>query len=318
MITIYDFPVPDEVREELQALLEGLERDGITDATVSMKDGHLHVEAVKVLPAKLDQVKVTVGFTAPEMDLCGLTNGVNPFGTSNWDHNLTSLDGTPATDITEDDVAEVVASGTDGIGGWDGNVAAVLRLKDGRFVAYETSWGPTGSGFFRDAYGGDATLFFGASFDVVKTMGLTDEGRRLCGLVDVTVTVASRIDQSLRTLNARRLIASTLENWATIGGEPIWAVVDSSRTEGFAIVGDVEPGQTVIASVTNPRGAVVVEWTDPAMKPPPLPEPVQVTCTGCLGLKIVRVTDPGEIRPRPIFCKVCNGTGLEWVRPAEE
>lgn len=191
MIAIYETAVPDEAREELQAMFEGLERDGITDATVSMKDGHLHVEAVKVLPAKLDRVEVTVGFAPPE------------------------------------------------------------------------------------------------------------------------------IPADLRTVKARRLIESTLEQWATIGGEPIWAVVDSSCPEGFAIVGEVEPGQQVIASVTNFEGPIVVEWTDPAMKPPPLPDPVQMTCTGCSGLKIVRVTDPGEVRPRPIFCKSCNGTGLEWVRPEE-
>lgn len=116
------------------------------------------------------------------LDLKSLTNGVNPFTAGVWGHNLTSLDGTAATDIVADEVAEVVASGVDNPDAWDGDVAAVLRLKDGRFVGYETTWGPTGSGFNKDAYGGDATLFFGASLDVVKTMGLTDEGRRLCGL----------------------------------------------------------------------------------------------------------------------------------------
>lgn len=113
--------------------------------------------------------------------LSDLTNGVNPFNRGDWTGRLVSLDGTPTDDFTETDVAEVVASGaTDDY--WDGTAAAILRLKDGRFVAYETFWGPTGNGFSADAYGGEADLKFAHDLDTVTRLGLTDDGRELCGL----------------------------------------------------------------------------------------------------------------------------------------
>jgi hypothetical protein len=114
------------------------------------------------------------------VNLKDLTNGTNPFNRGQWEERFVSLDDTPASDFTEDDVAEVVAAGESG-DRWDGTVAAVLRLKDGRFVSYETFYGPTGDGFSLDAYGGDADLKFGATLEVVQRLGLTDEGRRLCG-----------------------------------------------------------------------------------------------------------------------------------------
>jgi hypothetical protein len=104
----------------------------------------------------------------------------NPFNRYEWEERFVSLDGTEASDFTIEDVAEVVASGETG-DQWDGDVAAVLRLKDGRFVSYETFYGPTGDGFSLDAYGGDADLKFGATLEVVQRLGLTDNGRRLCG-----------------------------------------------------------------------------------------------------------------------------------------
>lgn len=97
---------------------------------------------------------------------------------SNWHGELKSLDGTPTTDFSEDDVEEILYSGTIG-DEWDGKNAAIIKLRDGRFVAYESSYGPTGSGFSEDAYGGDADVFFASSSDTVIKMGLTDEGRRV-------------------------------------------------------------------------------------------------------------------------------------------
>jgi hypothetical protein len=111
-----------------------------------------------------------------------LTDGVNPFNRGSWSGRLVSVDGALTADFTAEDVAEVVASGESG-DQWDGTVAAVLRLNDGRFVAYETFYGPTGSGFSEDAYGGDADLHFARSLEEVVRMGLTDDGRELCGLV---------------------------------------------------------------------------------------------------------------------------------------
>lgn len=112
--------------------------------------------------------------------LRSLTKGVNPFNRSGWHGQLVSLDDTSTDDFEAKDVAEVVACGSSDES-WDGEVAAVLRLHDGRFVSYETFWGPTGNGFCEDAYGGNADLKFGASLEVVARLGLTDQGRRLCG-----------------------------------------------------------------------------------------------------------------------------------------
>lgn len=110
-----------------------------------------------------------------------LTAGVNPFTRYTWHGRLVSIGGAATTDFTADDVEEVVAEGVHEKG-YDGSVAAVLKLKDGRFVTYETFWGPTGNGFSEDAYGGDADLHFAATFEDAVRWGLTDEGRRLCGI----------------------------------------------------------------------------------------------------------------------------------------
>lgn len=110
---------------------------------------------------------------------------VNPFYRGMWSGRCISVDGTDATVFPPDEalLAEVLAAGDtgDGVDDWDGDVAAVFRLADGRFVAYETNWGPTGDGFSEDAYGGDANLFFGASEEAVVWFGLSMNGRKLCG-----------------------------------------------------------------------------------------------------------------------------------------
>lgn len=106
---------------------------------------------------------------------------LDPTNREDWHGRLISLDGTSAADFTDADVAEVVAAGDDG-DEWDGSVAAVLRLNDGRYVSFETFYGPTGNGFSEDAYGGDADLNFAADLATATRLGLTDEGRRLCGI----------------------------------------------------------------------------------------------------------------------------------------
>lgn len=106
---------------------------------------------------------------------------VNPLSRSSWTGRLVSLDGTSNADFTETDVLQILAAGEDD-DRWDGNCACVFRLKDGRYVSYETFWGPTGDGFAADAYGGDADLNFAANLETVVRFGLTDEGRKLCGL----------------------------------------------------------------------------------------------------------------------------------------
>lgn len=116
-----------------------------------------------------------------EIDFDELTDGVNPFRRDDWSGRLIAHDGVSDAEFTEDDVEEIIASGSSG-DQWDGTVAAVFKLKDGRFVAYETFYGPTGSGFVEDAYGGDADIHFAADLATVVRMGMTDEGRRLCGI----------------------------------------------------------------------------------------------------------------------------------------
>lgn len=110
-----------------------------------------------------------------------LTRCVDPFSRSTWHGRLVSVDGAATDDFAAEDVAEILGEGVSG-DYWDGTVAAVLRLRDGRFVAYETFYGPTGDGFSEDAYGGDADLHFASTLDAVVRFGLTDDGRELCGL----------------------------------------------------------------------------------------------------------------------------------------
>lgn len=81
-------------------------------------------------------------------------------------------------DFTKDDVAELIAS-AESPARWDGISAAILKLKDGRFVSFESFYGPTGTGFYDDAYGGDADIHFGPDVETVVRLGLTDEGRDL-------------------------------------------------------------------------------------------------------------------------------------------
>lgn len=115
------------------------------------------------------------------MDLDNLTGGVNPFHRYTWNGRLVSINGTDTTDITPEDVAEVLAEYESG-DQWDGSVAAVLKLKDGRFVTYETFYRPTGNGFSEDAYGGDADIHFASSYEDAVRWGLTDESRGWLGI----------------------------------------------------------------------------------------------------------------------------------------
>lgn len=114
-------------------------------------------------------------------DLEGMAGGVNPFQRGEWDGRIVALDGCSTADFFPDEVDLILAEYDSG-DEWDGNVAGVIKLKDGRWVAWETFYGPTGSGFSADAYGGDADMFMATSLDILLRFGLTDEGRRKLGI----------------------------------------------------------------------------------------------------------------------------------------
>lgn len=109
--------------------------------------------------------------------------GIRP-GARSWTHGQWhSVDNTEPSVVNEDDLAEVLYQWTSG-DTWDGTECGVIRLTDGRLVAWETWYGATGSGFSEDAYGGDAVLYF-ASKDNLKllvNMALSDEMRRAINL----------------------------------------------------------------------------------------------------------------------------------------
>lgn len=100
-----------------------------------------------------------------------------------WDDTRSSV-GDANTDPPDvEDIDEVLYQGDTG-DDWDGTAVFVAKLKDGRYMAYETSWGPTGDGFSEDAYGGDAEVWFAGPNDLNKLIltALTDHGRRLVGI----------------------------------------------------------------------------------------------------------------------------------------
>lgn len=83
--------------------------------------------------------------------------GDAPWSRHDWRGEFISVDGASTADFARCDVASVVAYGDSGPG-WDGESAGIVRLNDGRVIAWESDWGPTGSGFCCDAYGGDANI----------------------------------------------------------------------------------------------------------------------------------------------------------------
>jgi len=97
-----------------------------------------------------------------------------PWSRGEWHGEFVSLDGAAIDDFGESDVDAVLAYGDTG-DGWDGESAGIARLRDGRFISWESNWGPTGSGFSADAYGGDADIWFattaGAALEKISERG---------------------------------------------------------------------------------------------------------------------------------------------------
>lgn len=101
-----------------------------------------------------------------------------------WTGGLKSLDGTEASQFTGADIATVLYSGQYGADEYDGAEAFIAELKDGRLVAWQTWWGPTGAGFSEDAYGGEADIWFASKENLSKLIlqALDNQGRDLCGI----------------------------------------------------------------------------------------------------------------------------------------
>jgi len=105
-----------------------------------------------------------------------------PWQRGAWHGQFLSLEeNVIAGEFKPEDIWRVFAVGNSG-DQWTGIGAAVVQLYDGRWVAWESSWGPTGSGFSDDAYGGDANVYFASSLEIAIMLGLTQTSRALLGL----------------------------------------------------------------------------------------------------------------------------------------
>lgn len=102
-------------------------------------------------------------------------HGDFPWDRGRWFGSFVSLDGAPATDLTWGDVEEVVWHGEHGDSDWTIS-GGVARLRDGRYCAWESEQGPTGTGFSGDAYGGTADVAF-ASKEVAALRHVSDSTR---------------------------------------------------------------------------------------------------------------------------------------------
>ncbi len=108
-------------------------------------------------------------------DFARFESGEFPWDRSGWSGDLVSLDGAEPSDVTFEDVAEVVWLRPLGVC-WSGTSAGVARLRDGRFVAWESDVDATGSGFHGDAVGGFADVMF-ASTEEEALLGISEAGR---------------------------------------------------------------------------------------------------------------------------------------------
>ena len=104
----------------------------------------------------------------------------NPFERGDWHGKIWSIDNNISlSDFTIDDLDKIIIQGETGAG-WDGYCAGIALLKDGRYVSWESSWGPTGHGFGADAYGGEAEIYVASTLLEAMKFGLTPSSRDLC------------------------------------------------------------------------------------------------------------------------------------------
>ena len=100
-----------------------------------------------------------------------------PWSRHGWSGSLLSVDGCDTKEFEESDVSEVLQFASSG-DRWDGETAGMARLKDGRFISWEAGYGPTGDGFCRDAYGGEADINF-ATTEAAALGSLSESARSL-------------------------------------------------------------------------------------------------------------------------------------------
>ena len=106
----------------------------------------------------------------------------HPFARGDFRGNFTSVDGTEAFfEDNEELIKKIIKTYSTDPNDWDGNCCGIVELHDGRFVGWESGWGPTGSGFSMDAYGGDGIIVVGASENAVVRYGLSQESRMNLG-----------------------------------------------------------------------------------------------------------------------------------------
>jgi hypothetical protein len=96
----------------------------------------------------------------------------SPFSRLSWHGKLFTTDGADTTDFTKEDVDDVLWYYDDG-DRWEGMAAGLVKLKDGRIISWETSYGPTGDGFNEDAYGGDADILCSKTVNTALLHGFT-------------------------------------------------------------------------------------------------------------------------------------------------
>jgi len=98
-----------------------------------------------------------------------------PWSRGEWHGEFVSLDGAPTGDFNSDDVSAVLAFG-EAVDEWqDGSQAGIARLKDGRFVSWESFSDVSGSGFSADGTGGGADIWLsttaGAALEKISEIG---------------------------------------------------------------------------------------------------------------------------------------------------
>lgn len=76
-------------------------------------------------------------------------------------------------DLDEKDIDRVLWMDQSRPTDWDGSCGCIVLMQDGRYVTWESSWGPTGDGFSVDAYGGDADVHICRSLNDALLYGLS-------------------------------------------------------------------------------------------------------------------------------------------------